>query len=127
LVKLGEIQLLYDLLDSKEYPSFGYIRECGATTLWEYWSGKASHNHPMFGGCVKQLLYGLLGICADAGWKRVTVSPKYIEGIGFIRAKIQLAGGTVYFDYRYHGGAVYPRITTRGCRSLHLTLADGKA
>lgn len=40
LSEQGEVQLLFDLLSSQEYPSFGYMQKCGATTLLETWDGK---------------------------------------------------------------------------------------
>lgn len=50
-------------LSSREKDTFGYqILECNATTLWEYWNGEQSHNHPMFGACVKYLFTELLGM-----------------------------------------------------------------
>jgi len=33
----------------KEFPGYGYMLEQGATTLWEFWNGKDSRDHTMFG------------------------------------------------------------------------------
>ncbi|MBQ8342880.1 MAG: family 78 glycoside hydrolase catalytic domain [Clostridia bacterium] len=114
LAKIGEVQLLYKLLSREEYPSFGYMRGQGATTIWEAWQGDGSHNHPMFGGCVKQLFYGLLGITADAGFKNIKLSPRYIDGLGFIRAKLKLPSGTLRIEYRYKEGKVHVKCKTSG-------------
>lgn len=114
LAKSGEVQLLYKLLSREEFPSFGHMRKQGATTLWEDWQGGSSHNHPMFGACVKQLFYGLLGIKADAGFKNIEFLPKYIDGIKFIRAKLILPSGTLRVECRYQQGKVYTKIKTSG-------------
>ena len=106
LTQSGEIQLLFDLLSSKKYPSFGYMQAQGATTLWESWCGDASLNHPMFGGCVKQFLYGLLGVTADVGFANITLAPKYIDGVKYIRAKIKFPKGTLQVECTYEGGRV---------------------
>lgn len=106
LAKSGEIQLLFDLLSSDKYPSFGAMKKKGATTLWENWMGANSLNHPMFGACVKQFLYALLGIAADVGFENITLTPTYIEGIDFIRAKIKFPRGTLQVEYTYEGGRV---------------------
>lgn len=106
LTQNGEIQLLFDLLSSEKYPSFGAMREKGATTLWERWNGVDSLNHPMFGGCVKQFLYGLMGVSADVGFKNVTLAPTYIEGIRFINATIKFPQGSLQVKYTYEGGRV---------------------
>jgi len=120
LAKIGEVQLLYKLLSHEEYPSFGYMRKQGATTLWETWKGEVSHNHPMFGACIKQLFYGLLGLQADAGFANVTLSPKYIDGIGFIRAKLRLPSGTLRVAYRYQNGEVAVTYKSSGKLKVHL-------
>ena len=56
LAERGRKDLVFKLLSLTEYPSFGNIKAQGATTLWEYWEGERSHNHPMFGACVKHLV-----------------------------------------------------------------------
>lgn len=120
LTEIGEVQLLYELLCAEAYPSFGYMKARGATTLWEYWNGTHSHNHPMFGGCVKQLFYGLLGMKADAGFKRISLAPKYIDGIGYIRAKLKLPTGTLQLEYQYRDGEIYPIVKTTGRVKVNL-------
>lgn len=44
------------LLTSKRKNSFYNMMSHGATTLWEYWDGGASRDHPMFGAVVEYLL-----------------------------------------------------------------------
>ena len=114
LAKIGEAQLLYKLLSREEYPSYGYMRAQGATTIWEAWKGDGSHNHPMFGACVKQLFYGLLGIKGDAGFRNVEIKPAYIDGIGFIRAKLKFPHGTLRIECHYKDGKVQSEIKASG-------------
>ena len=114
LSKIGEVQLLFNLLKSEVFASFGYMKKHGATTLWENWDGRDSHNHPMFGGCVKQLFYGLLGIVASAGFRHISIKPKYIEGINYIKAKLKFSHGEIAFDYTYCNGKVIPCVKTKG-------------
>ncbi len=114
LVKCGELQLLFDLLSSQEYPSYGYMQKNDATTIWETWGGKASHSHPMFGGCVRQLFYGFMGLKADIGFNHITLSPAYIEGMDFLEAKIKFPKGTLKVKYKYENGKVYAKIKTTG-------------
>lgn len=49
----GEKELAVDMICNETFPSYEYMRKNGATTLWETWEGKWSHNHPMFGGVVE--------------------------------------------------------------------------
>ena len=90
-----------------------------ATTIWERFElkknpGMNSHNHPMFGACVKQIFYGLLGIQADIGFRNIKIEPKYLDGLGFVRAKIKFPHGTLCLEYRYQDGTVQTEIKTSG-------------
>lgn len=116
LVKSGNHQLLFDLLTAEGDASFGFMRSHGATTLWEDWSDKRarSHNHPMFGGCVRQLFYGFLGVSFTPGGRTVRVAPRYVEGLGYVKAHLTLPAGTLTFDYTYKNGKVYPTVTATG-------------
>lgn len=106
LVREGEIQLLYDMLTGEAFPSFGYMRKKGATTLWEGWRDEGSLSHPMMGGCVKQLVYGILGVKADDGFRNIELAPQYIEGIGFVEAELRTERGVIRLRYDYKDGQV---------------------
>ena len=121
LTENGDIQLLFDLLSAQKYPSFGYMQAQGATTLWENWNGAESHNHPMFGGCVKHMLYGFLGLRGDPGFQRISLQPQYIEGIGFIQVELKFPKGTLKVEYRYENGVVHPKVETTG--KIQVTLS----
>jgi alpha-L-rhamnosidase len=57
----------YELLTREEYPSFGYMIQNEATTIWERFElkksgGMNSHNHPMYGAVGYSLYAYLAGI-----------------------------------------------------------------
>lgn len=57
----GYGDLAYKIATQTTYPSWGYMLENGATTIWELWKyetgpGMNSHNHPAF-GCIDGWLY----------------------------------------------------------------------
>lgn len=106
LVKEGEEQLLFDMLVGENFPSFGYMRANGATTLWEGWRNDGSLSHPMLGSCIKHIVYGILGVKADVGFKNVSLQPKFIDGIGFIDAELCLEKVTLKLKYEYKNGKV---------------------
>ena len=62
LTNLGRSDLAYDLAVQTTYPSWGYMLERGATTLWELWQEKTgpryelsrSHHVRQRGGVVLQ-------------------------------------------------------------------------
>ena len=56
LFSIGAGDLAVRLLtNDSEAASFAHMKRNGATTLWERWDGRESHNHPMFGACVRLL------------------------------------------------------------------------
>ena len=57
LCERGDKELAKRLLTSKDgIGTFHYMRERGATTLWENWNGADSHSHPMFGAVVASII-----------------------------------------------------------------------
>jgi len=64
LSAFGYTEDVYRALSRKEYPSYGYWREKGATTLWERWDGEgvASLNHHMYGSVLYWLFRNIGGI-----------------------------------------------------------------
>ena len=67
------------------------------------------------------MLYGFLGLCGDAGFRNITLQPPYIDGIGFLQAKIKFPMGTLNVEYRYENGVVYPKVKTTG--KIQVTLS----
>ena len=54
LTEYGHVDAAFRLITQTTYPSWGYMIEQGATTIWERWEyetgyGMNSHNHPMYG------------------------------------------------------------------------------
>ena len=58
----GRGDLAFRLLTGNKLFSFERIRRAGSTTLWEYWTGRRSHSHPMFGAVAAYLFRYLLGV-----------------------------------------------------------------
>ena len=98
LLRHGGAEVAFRLLTSEQKGSFLYMKRRGATTIWEHWDGRESHNHPMFGGCVRHLFEGFLGICqayGTGGYSDVQVRPQIPETLGYISGSLQTPGGTI--------------------------------
>ena len=97
----------YKLLRSEDMGSFLYMKHHGATTIWERWDGLESHDHPMFGGCLRHLFEGFLGIrqaYGTGGYCDVTVQPQMPEGLNAIRGCLQTPRGQLRVTLlREHG------------------------
>jgi alpha-L-rhamnosidase len=83
----GRSDLAYALADRKTFPSWGWMLENDATTLWEHWAGSDgtySNNHPMFGSVSEWFFQWLGGIqpAGDAvGFDRLVIRPQVVEGL----------------------------------------------
>lgn len=95
LAKYGKHEIVYNLLASNQYPSFGWWKEQGATSLWEDWSGgffteetkvASSQNHMMFVAGQKYLFESVLGVKQENG--TFIVSPNQISGVKYVYGKI---------------------------------------
>lgn len=76
LFSIGAGDLAVRLLtNDNEAASFAHMKRNGATTLWERWDGRESHNHPMFGACVRLLFTQILGIRMTPSAQPPVVNP----------------------------------------------------
>lgn len=80
-------QMVFDIVNSTEYPGWGHMIDRGATTIWETW--KESDNvysncHPMFGTVTEWYYRWLGGIRPDPenpGFKSFYLSPFFPDGL----------------------------------------------
>lgn len=85
LSKRGRTDVAYLLASRKDYPSWGYMVEQGATTIWELWNGDTANpamnsgNHVMLLGDLVPWMYRELGGIAPAapGFKRIRLAPRF--------------------------------------------------
>ena len=76
LFSIGTGDLAVRLLtNDSEAASFAHMKRNGATTLWERWDGRESHNHPMFGACVRLMFTQILGIRMTPSAQPPVVNP----------------------------------------------------
>ncbi len=104
------------LLTSEQKNSFGEWLRRGETSLCEYWGGRASHNHHMFGAPLRYIFSYALGV--DDSGEMLVISPKEISfavemeadmetkiGKALVRRKITQSGET--FVLRTDAPAVF--------------------
>jgi alpha-L-rhamnosidase len=95
----GEVALA--LARRKTFPSWGWMLENGATTLWEHWAGSEntySHNHPMFGSVSAWFFRWLGGIqpAVDAvGFDRMEIRPQVVSGLQWVKCSHRSIRGMI--------------------------------
>lgn len=105
LTDFGRGDLAYKLASNKTYPSWGYMVENGATTIWELWNGNTanpemnSQNHVMLLGDLMIWYYeNMAGIKSSAeypGFKQIIMKPDFKAGLSFVNASYESNYGTI--------------------------------
>jgi alpha-L-rhamnosidase len=106
LTELGRVDLAYTLMNQRDYPSFGYMIEKGATTIWETFQGDVSHSHPMFGSVTQWFYQHLGGIVPDPsqpGFKHTIIKPFPVSGLEFAKTCYPSIYGEIKTNWSFSG------------------------
>ncbi|MDT0677181.1 glycoside hydrolase family 78 protein [Autumnicola musiva] len=103
LTENGRADLAYQIATNTTYPSWGYMVENGATTIWELWNGNTaapsmnSYNHVMLLGDLIIWYYeNLAGIkSAQPGFRKIEMNPVFIDGLDHVGATYESVYGTI--------------------------------
>jgi alpha-L-rhamnosidase len=103
LTKRGRTDVAYTIATQKTYPSWGYMVENGATTIWELWNGDTanpkmnSHNHVMLlGDLITWVFEDLAGIKTHEnhpGFKWLWMKPHPAENLSFVKTAHKTPAG----------------------------------
>lgn len=121
LTNHGRPDLAYQLATNKTYPSWGYMLENGATTIWELWNGNTadpsmnSGNHVMLLGDLLVWMYeNLAGIKSDekeAGFKRIIMNPYLPDSLSFVKASYRSVHGLIKSEWKKEGDTFHWNIS----------------
>lgn len=101
LAKYGHMEEAWTLLMKETYPSYGYMIQNEATTVWERFElkknpGMNSHNHPMYGAVGYFFYAWLAGVTPiEPGWKRIRIAPVLPEKLCSAHAVVDTVLGEV--------------------------------
>jgi len=130
LSERGEMALAVDIFLSKGYPGYSYMIEKGATTLWEYWDGAGSHNHPMFGSVSAWFYKYIAGIRnhPDAvAFGRAVLKPFAVNRLSYASASVHTIRGKYAMHWcRKNAAKLRLEITipSNGSADLYIPLHD---
>jgi alpha-L-rhamnosidase len=109
LTNRGHLDQAMRIILQKDYPSFGYMIDKGATTIWELWNGDTadpamnSGNHVMLLGDLLVWMYGdLAGIRQSSrsrAYKELDMSINMPEELNHVRATHDTPYGTVSSEW----------------------------
>lgn len=114
LTQYGRSDIAYKLVTNKDYPSWGYMAEHGATTIWELWNGDSadpamnSGNHVMLLGDLVIWFYeDLAGIKSDPnapGFKHIIMNPTPAGDLSYVKASYNSVRGQIKSEWKKDEG-----------------------
>lgn len=137
LSRKGYADVAYLLATNKTYPSWGYMTERGATTIWELWNGDTANpamnsgNHVMLLGDLIPWCYeNLAGIRSDRrriGFKHIIMKPNFeIQDISHVDASYLTPYGIIVSKWKKTLQYLEWEITIPANTTAEVHLPDGK-
>jgi len=123
LTSRGHHDVAYRLATQRTYPSWGYMVEQGATTIWERWNtnqidkvdpGMNSFNHFCFGAVAQWFYEALGGLNIDQehpGFKEFVIHPRPVDGLDWARCEYPSMYGRIRSAWWRQDGKVVLQMT----------------
>lgn len=122
LTDTGHADVAYRLLLNTEYPSWGYLVEHGATTMWERWNGDQkrddptmnSYNHYAYGAVGDWIYRYAAGVDAtptDAGFHTVLLHPNFDPRLGGLDFTYESGYGPIHSQWSVEGKKATWKVT----------------
>jgi alpha-L-rhamnosidase len=138
LTRSGHSLLAYKLLMNTDYPSWGYLVQHGATTMWERWNGDQmktdpsmnSYNHYAYGAVADWLYRSVAGVDAtpeDAGFHTVVLHPLFDARLGKVSFDYASSYGPIHSDWKMEGATVDWHVTIPANTTAWLPLTPAEA
>ena len=117
LTETGHSDEAFRLLTQTTYPSWGYMIEHGATTMWERWNGDQmlsdaamnSFNHYSYGSVAEWIYRYVAGIDSDAsgpGFHAILLHPNFDAGLGDVESAYDSPYGRIRSDWKVEGDQI---------------------
>ena len=104
---------VFDIVNSKAYPGWGFMVDNGATTLWETWKESDdiySNNHPMFGSVSEWFYRWLGGIRPDPnhpGFKKFILAPSVSNTLEYVNTGHKSPYGNIVSNWKKESSGTY--------------------
>lgn len=131
----------YDLLLKKDFPSWLYQVEMGATTVWEHWDGikpdgsmwspdMNSFNHYAYGAVGEWLYRVVAGIDVDAsapGFRHSVIYPRISDRLESVKASYETIYGLIRVAWSIRGDDIKLSVTIPHNTTASIRLDKAKA
>lgn len=114
LLNAGRSDVLFDMLERTDAPSYGYLLAQGATSLTESWYATHSQDHFMLGSAEEWFYRGLGGIDVDLSRQsaeRIVLHPEVVGKIDWVRTRYNSALGPIESDWHHGSKATVYNLT----------------
>ncbi len=126
----GRSDVLLDMLERTDAPSYGYILSQGATSLTEGWDGSHSQDHFMLGSAEEWFYRGLGGInvnFAREGLERIELRPAAVGKITWVKTRYDSVMGPIESDWKRNGNEINYTFTIPPNATATIEIASGDA
>ena len=101
----GRADLAFRIATNRDYPSWGFMIEHGATTIWELWNGNTanpamnSHNHVMLLGDLivwfYEYLAGIQNAAGSVAFEKIVMRPFPVKELDYVKASYHSMHGLI--------------------------------
>ena len=100
----GKGDFIYNMLKQTDYPGYLFMKNSGATAVWESWNGERSRLHNCYNGIGSWFYQALGGIIpTQPGYKRVTINPQTPDGISWVDVSEETPYGKLQVHWERKG------------------------
>lgn len=92
----GKCNFIYRILKQPDYPGYLFMKNSGASAVWESWNGERSRLHNCYNGIGSWFYQAVGGIIpTEPGYKRVSICPQTLEGLTWSEVTEETPYGTL--------------------------------
>jgi alpha-L-rhamnosidase len=109
VIKNNFSDFIYKMLKKRDYPSYLYMIDNGATATWEHWDGRRSHIHNCFNGIGAWFYQAIGGIQPDetgAGYRKVRINPQIPDGVDWAKVSKETPLGAIVVNWEKIDGKI---------------------
>ncbi|KQZ08328.1 alpha-L-rhamnosidase [Agromyces sp. Root1464] len=131
----GRADVAYELLQQRTAPSWRYMLDRGATTVWEDWEGIDEHgdaheslNHYSKGAAIRFLHTHTLGLRQEEGsiaWEQLVIAPVPGGGVTWARGTHESPQGSIAVEWRIEGERMHLSTEIPSGTTARVVMPDG--